>query len=156
MVVIDAVKHKLDYTQSRIDNGIDELRDKYQGGGGASTLISMAKSQARVPVRKEITNPARMTAAQLKDYEAGKKVYDETGESYTKTTVNKKTGVVTTKEVVRTQTVPRMSVTDDAHTLSSGTPMEEAYADYANGMKALANAARKEYIATQSTHYTLC
>lgn len=154
MVVIDAVKHKLDYTQSRIDNGIDELRDKYQGGGGASTLISMAKSQARVPVRKEITNPARMTADQLKDYEAGKKVYDETGESYTKTTVNKKTGVVTTKEVVRTQTVPRMSVTDDAHTLSSGTPMEEAYADYANGMKALANAARKEYIATPSTHYS--
>ena len=153
MVVIDAVKHKLDYTQSRIDNGIDELRDKYQGGGGASTLISMAKSQARVPVRKEITNPARMTADQLKDYEAGKKVYDETGESYTKTTVNKKTGAVTTKEVVRTQTVPRMSVTDDAHTLSSGTPMEEAYADYANGMKALANAARKEYIATPSTHY---
>ena len=154
MVVIDAVKHKLDYTQSRIDNGIDELRDKYQGGGGASTLISMAKSQARVPVRKEITNPARMTADQLKDYEAGKKVYDETGESYTKTTVNKKTGVITTKEVVRTQTVPRMSVTDDAHTLSSGTPMEEAYADYANGMKALANAARKEYIATPSTHYS--
>lgn len=154
MVVIDAVKHKLDYTQSRIDNGIDELRDKYQGGGGASTLISMAKSQARVPVRKEITNPARMTADQLKDYEAGKKVYDETGESYTKTTVNKKTGVVTTKEVVRTQTVPRMSVTDDARTLSSGTPMEEAYADYANGMKALANAARKEYIATPSTHYS--
>lgn len=154
MVVIDAVKHKLDYTQSRIDNGIDELRDKYQGGGGASTLISMAKSQARVPVRKEITNPARMTADQLKDYEAGKKVYEETGESYAKTTVNKKTGAVTTKEVVRTQTVPRMSVTDDAHTLSSGTPMEEAYADYANGMKALANAARKEYIATPSTHYS--
>ncbi len=154
MVVIDAAKHKLDYTQSYIDNNIAELKKKYQGGGGASTLISRAKHDVDIPVRKEITNPARMTADQLKDYEAGKKVYEDTGESYTKTTVNKKTGAVTTKEVVRTQKATLMSLTDDAHTLSSGTPMEEAYADYANGMKALANAARKEYISTPSTHYS--
>lgn len=154
MVVIDSVKHKLDYTQSYIDNNIQELKDKYQNGGGATTLISRSKSQARIPVRKEITNPARMTEAQLKDYEAGKKVYEDTGETYTKTTVNKKTGVATTKEVTRTQVVPLMSITEDAHTLSSGTPMEEVYADYANGVKALANSARKEYLATKSTQYS--
>ena len=33
--------------------------------------------------------------------------------------------------------------TRDARTLSSGTPQEEAYADYANTMKALANQDRK-------------
>lgn len=154
MVVIDAFKHKLDYTQSYIDNNIAELKKKYQGGGGASTLISRAKHDVDIPVRKEITNPARMTEAQLKDYEAGKKVYENTGETYTKTSVNKKTGAVTTKEVTRTQKATLMSLTDDAHTLSSGTPMEEAYADYANSMKALANSARKEYLSTKSTKYS--
>ena len=56
MVVIDAEKHKLDYKQSEIDNDIKSLREKYQKKinpvtgevtyGGASTLISRAKSQA--------------------------------------------------------------------------------------------------------------
>ena len=31
MVVIDAEKHKLDYKQSEIDNGISSLKKKYQG-----------------------------------------------------------------------------------------------------------------------------
>ena len=46
-----------------------------------------------------------------------------------------------------------MYVTDDAYTLSSGTPQENAYADYANKMKALANQARKEYKATGKIEY---
>lgn len=53
MVVIDAEKHKLDYKQSEIDNGISSLKKKYQGTvdedgryhEGASTLISRAKSE---------------------------------------------------------------------------------------------------------------
>lgn len=53
MVVIDAEKHSLDYKQSEVDNGIAELKRKYQGyvdeegnqRGGASTLISRAKSE---------------------------------------------------------------------------------------------------------------
>ena len=36
----------------------------------------------------------------------------------------------------------------DARKLSSGTPMEELYARYANDMKSLANAARREIINT--------
>ena len=36
----------------------------------------------------------------------------------------------------------------DARELSSGTPQEEAYADYANKMKSLGNQARKEMIST--------
>ena len=44
--------------------------------------------------------------------------------------------------------VSLMSVTDDAHKLSSGHPKENAYADYANKMKAMANDARKEAVYT--------
>lgn len=55
MVVIDANKHKLDYQQSYIVNGIDQLKKLYQkhqdddGYGGAATLISRAKSKSEVP-----------------------------------------------------------------------------------------------------------
>lgn len=51
MVVIDAEKHKLDYRQSYTDNGIASLKKKYQEGG-ASTLISRAKSEDSVPKRQ--------------------------------------------------------------------------------------------------------
>ena len=58
MVVIDAVKHELDYKQCEVDCDIVNLKRKYQMHadgtfGGASTLLSRAKSEARVPERKE-------------------------------------------------------------------------------------------------------
>ena len=62
MVVIDAEKHKLDYKKSEIDNGISALVKKYQRTidpetgeihvGGASTIISKAKSKALVDKRR--------------------------------------------------------------------------------------------------------
>ena len=51
MVVIDAEKHKLDYRQSYQDNGIETLKKTYQEGG-ASTLISRAKSEDNVDKRQ--------------------------------------------------------------------------------------------------------
>lgn len=51
MVVIDAVKHNLDYKQSEYDNKISELKKTYQQHsndsryGGAGTLISRAKNE---------------------------------------------------------------------------------------------------------------
>ena len=51
MVVIDAQKHKLDYIRSEEENGIKALKQKYQDHG-ASTIISQAKSDVRVPERK--------------------------------------------------------------------------------------------------------
>lgn len=58
MVVIDAVKHELDYQQCEKDCDITKLKQKYQMHadgtfGGASTLLSRSKSEARVPERKE-------------------------------------------------------------------------------------------------------
>lgn len=139
MVVIDAHKHGLNYKQSYIDNGIAALKEKYQGSAraGASTLISRASSDERIPaVKKEYKI----------DPKTGKKILTETGETY----VDRKTG----KTVLRTTKTTKMAATDDAFTLSSGTPMETIYATHANKLKALANQARKEYVNTGTTPYS--
>lgn len=135
MVVIDAEKHALNYRESAKANQIPQLMEKYQKSkqGGASTLLSLTTSPTRVPERK---------LSYTIDPKTGVKTYNETGRSY----VDKKTG----KTVVRTTTVPKGSVTDDAHTLSRGTKMEAVYADHANRMKALANDARREMLRVQS------
>lgn len=146
MVVIDAEKHKLDYKQSEKDNGIAELKKTYQirvdedgtvKAGGASTLISKKKQDVRVPERQgsAMINP-----------ETGEVTYKTSGRTY----VDKKTG----KVVPATTNVKLMTVTDDAYKLSSGTLQENAYADYANKMKSLANRARKEYKATGKIEYS--
>ena len=139
MVVIDAAKHKLDYRQSEKDNGIAELRKRYQGytdeegkeRGGASTLLSRRKQTVDVPERQ---------GSGVIDPTTGKVVYKESGRTY----VDPKTG----KDVLATTKVSRIEVLDDVRKLSSGTLQEEAYAEHANRMKALANQARLEYKAT--------
>ena len=107
--------------------------------GGASTIISKAKSEYRVPLRKEFY------AGRDIDPETGKKIYryDTANATY----IDKKTGQV--KE--RTTKSTKMAETDDAMTLVSPNrhPMEIAYAEHANRMKALGNQARKEYMATE-------
>lgn len=145
MVVIDAAKHKLDYKQSEKDQGIAELKKKYQpkydsdgnlvGYGGASTLISKRKQDLRVPERQ---GSGRI------DPDTGKVSYKESGRTYVD-----KNG----KVVPATTTVKLLSTVDDVRTLSSGNPKENAYADYANKMKALANTARKEYLSTGRLQY---
>ncbi len=140
MVVIDAEKHNLNYKQSAIDNGIAELKRIYQGGerSGASTLISKASSELRVPYRVEgklVPNPKTGGTKRLYiDPATGKKLYEETGETF----VNAKG-----KVVKKTTKSTKMAEAEDAHALSSGTKIESIYADYANKVKAMANKARK-------------
>lgn len=140
MVVIDAAKHRLDYKQSEKDNGIAELKQKYQpkyddegnvaGSGGASTLLSKRKQTVAVPERR---------GSAMIDKETGEIHYKESGRTY----INSK------GERVRAMTnVPRLLQVKDVRELSSGTPQEEAYAEYANRMRSLANTARKEYATT--------
>lgn len=144
MVVIDAEKHKLDYKQSERDNGISALKKKYQGTvdengryhEGAATLISRAKSETSVLKRK---------GSPIIEKETGEQRYKEVYEEYTD-----KNG----KVKVRTQASTKMAETKDARTLSSGTPQEEAYADYANNMKSLANRARREMMSTGKIAYS--
>ena len=137
MVVIDAPKHKLDYKRSEQENNIQELKDIYQRkengkSGGASTLISRAKSPVYVNQRKKTI---------FIDPETGEKIFKETG-NITKN----KTGDIIKKQTKSTL----MYETKDARTLSSGTETENLYANYANRLKALSNTARKESISIKS------
>lgn len=153
MVVIDAEKHNLDYKRSARDNGIASLMTKYQerATGGASTLISRASSTERVPERK-LRSQAKGGPI---DKATGRKVYEYSGATYTKVTVSKKTGRVTEKEVLKPgDKSTKLAEVDDAHTLSSGTPIEKIYADHSNRLKALANAARKEMVHTRTAPHS--
>lgn len=146
MVVIDAEKHHLDYKQSEKDNGIAALKKKYQGyvtddgeeRGGASTLISRAKSEVSVPKRK---------GSPKTDPDTGELVWKvDEDRFYT----DPKTG----KTVERRQKSTQMAEERDPYKLSSGTPQEEAYAAYASQMKSLANQARKEILSTGKITYS--
>lgn len=143
MVVIDAEKHNLNWKQSAADNAVGALKAKYQGGAtaGASTLISRATSEIRVEDRK----PRSAAAGGPIDKATGKLVYEKTGENYTN---------AQGKVIFKTLTSTRLAETDNANTLSSGTPIEKIYADHSNKLKALANSARKAAVNTESTPYS--
>lgn len=156
MVVIDAAKHKLDYKKSEADNNIKALKKKYQGhvdpetgrySEGTGTIVSRAKGQQSVLKRQ---------GSPIIDPETGKqswKVADDL--TYEKKVVDKKTGKVKTKTITKTQKSTKMFETDDAYSLVSDSrnPVELAYADYANHLKALANQARKEMVTTPDIPY---
>ena len=134
MVVIDAEKHNLNYRQSAIDNGIAQLKSKYQGGAraGAKTLISRASSDIRVSERKQGFKT---------DPNTGQKIFTETGNTFTD-----RTG----KVVPKTQKSTKLAEAANAHDLSSGTPIEKVYADHSNKLKDLANQARLAALRTKA------
>ncbi len=147
MVVIDAEKHHLDYKQSERDNDIAYLKNKYQNGGGASTIVSRAKSETSVLKRQ---------GSPIIDPETGKKSYKLADNlEYQIPRVNKRTGEVTLVTKQRTQQSTMMEETEDAYSLVSKArhPMELIYAEYANSMKSLGNQARKEMMATGKIAY---
>ena len=150
MVVIDANKHNLNYKQSFSDNGIAQLKQKYQGGSnkGASTIISQSASEINVPERKA-------NREYNIDPETGKKIFNYTGDTKAKVFKDSKTGnYIYSKEetVPRTSKSTKMYETEDARTLVSddAKPIELVYANFANKMKALANKARKIVISTRN------
>lgn len=141
MIVIDAQKHRLNWKQSEKDLGIDALKQKYQPKedydesgkyGGASTLISRSKSEVRVDKRDRFYDIDPVT---------GERVWQPAKNSSYPVT-DKKTGEVTWKK--RQQKSDQMTEARDARELSSGHPVEEAYAEYANALKQMANKARLE------------
>lgn len=151
MVVIDAVKHNLDYKRSYEENGIAALKARYQGHyddkgnykEGVSTIISAAKGEYDVPKRKG--SPYINSKEHSSDYHP----YDPSrpeGALIWKTLEPEKLTYVDKngKTQTRMQKSTRMAETDDAMTLVSDfkTPAERAYADYANYMKHMANNAR--------------
>lgn len=138
MVVIDAEKHNLNYKQSAIDNDIAGLKKKYQGGSraGASTLISRASSEKRVPQRKDSFKINART---------GEKIFEETNATF----VNAKG-----KTVVKTTKSTKLAEEKNAFKLSSGTKIETVYAEHANALKDLANRARKLMLETPNLVYS--
>ncbi len=94
MVIIDAKKHELNYTQAYKDLGIKELEKKYQTkengkSGGANSLISKATSEIEVPKMEwrygdidEATGRKVMTAPQQTTKVVRKPVYAEAPADY--------------------------------------------------------------------------
>lgn len=162
LVVIDAEKHNLDWRASESDNGIPQLKAKYQGGAkaGAATLISRRKQEVRIPEVKEITNPSQMTDDELKLWNEGKRVYRETGGTHEKRIRIQDTSKMTPEELERYNSgkevwrgtgkyVPNESTFKkleiyDANELSSGSRIEQVYVNYSNSVKILAEQARAE------------
>ena len=86
MTVIDAKKHKLNYKLSEIDNGIAQLKERYQKGEdgktGARTIISRASSEKDVPERKDWYYSKNTI-----DPETGEKIITETKKTTEKGTL---------------------------------------------------------------------
>jgi hypothetical protein len=141
MVVIDANKHELNWKQSYIDNGINQLKKEYQGKpggkyGGSTTLLSRAGAPAFIPKRKERPAPQGGPI----NVRTGRREWVPTN----KRKFNKKTGEW---ELVK-EKFEQLAITDNARDLSSGTRMENLYADHSNSLKAMANEARLGYLNT--------
>ena len=141
--VIDAEKHKLNWRLSEKQNGIQQLKDKYQpknenGEGGAQTLISRAKNPIYVNRRK--TNQEYTI-----DPETGKKIWNEAAPW------KDKEG----NEHYYQQKSYKMYEYDDATKLISkaNTKIEQVYAEYANNCKRLADQARYELKHTPNLKY---
>lgn len=144
MTVIDAEKHNLDWKKSFEDNGIAQLKEKYQAhvdeNGhvhyGASTLISGARSPVRIQKQKEVYAFSKMTDEEKQRYLNGERIFRDANETYK----DPKTGKIKTREVE----VDRLASVRDANEISYGTYIEGIYANHSNRVKALANEARKE------------
>lgn len=137
MVVIDCEKG-LDYKLSAKRNGIAALKEEYQGGAnkGAATLVSRKKSEDRKaldrrPARQNEGGPINPVTGRLQFVPSGKMRRNAKGELVPKLT-----------------TINKLQETPDAHTLSSGTRMEDIYANHSNKLKDLANQARLEVLRT--------
>lgn len=149
MVVIDAVKHNLDYKRSEQENHIKELKAKYQKHsyddkfGGASTIISQAGSDARVTKRQ---GQARI------DKKTGEISYRRADDAVY---INKKG-----QRVEKTTTVSKMEKAflsgGNAFDLVSdiNNPVEVAYAKFANTMHDIAKKARYTAVNTQGVTYS--
>ena len=149
------------------------LKYQNRAQGGASTLISQASSERDVPHRKAgekridpetgksrvfyidpktgeklWTNTGKQTGRRLlkevKDPVTGETLIDQKTKQKIKEAVVDENGKVIWQKVPKMVKSQKMYEEKDAMNLSSGTPMETIYGEYANEMKALANQARLE------------
>ena len=130
MVVIDAHKHHLDYKQSEIDNNIAALHKEYQGktSGGASTILSKAKSPERVTKRQGSPH-TNMEGDPLYDPDRpeGSKVYKIADDAYYP---NRKFDKATKTYTLRTDSGKKITYSaDDARAREEYEPVKNVDAD---------------------------
>lgn len=148
MVVIDSEKHKLDWRRSAEDNGIAALQKRYQAYTSQVEVDpkSGVKDKGSLTVTADLTKgkyhaKGASTLISLADKEV--KVYSPTKDAkYAKRNAD---GTYTEKIGPKyVGKVNLMDLVDDAHKLSSGTNVENAYADYVNTLKKTAASVRKD------------
>ena len=141
VIPCNSSRSKVRITSTNALEGLKDFDPKLEyGGKKPGTFKEMKNTQTEMG---KISN--LITDMTLKDKETGEQSDKEVVEEYVD-----KDGKVHT----RMQRSTKMAETRDARTLSSGTPQEEAYADYANSMKALANQARKVMANTGKIEYS--
>lgn len=158
MVVIDSEKHNLDYKASARDNGIRDLKRRYQGVHentgqvkGASTLITRAASQDHPLDRKAASTKGRDDLARIAKGTVNKKTGEMVWELTGKTKPNGKPQTFRSKKLAETKDA--FTLVSDAETGGKGTRIEALYASHSNDLKSLANEARKELVATENIKY---
>ena len=181
MVVIDANKHKLDYTRSYEENGIKSLINKYQiqqNGhiGGASSLLSRSTAEVRTTHRQgagkinlkdkpwyDPTKPIGSIVYKEQEsyYIKSKGLSDETKAKIKELRKQKVPTIDIAKQLGLkaneiTDSVSQMSTVSDARSLisSANTPQEQAYAKLANSLKRLGEKARITYTNTPRLKYS--
>jgi hypothetical protein len=160
MVVIDAEKHNLDFKASASANNIPQLKEKYQGrkNAGAATFITKGGSEKSIPER----TPRPAAKGGPIDPVTGRKVFEDTGRLIPERTskidpiTGRRVYTNTGRMIPKMESHERLAITENAHSLLSDTPtrMEVIYADHSNRLKALANDARKEAVATRTIPYS--
>ena len=142
---------------TRAGGEVDVLKTK----GSAKIDPKTGKQTYKTALTVSEANQAKEMKKAGKSYEEianilGKKTSDVKELIYVAKVKDKNTGEPTnkTKVGIRTQKSTQMAEIDDARKLSTGTPQEEAYADYANYMKSLANEARKTMVNTPNPKYS--
>lgn len=155
MVIIDSVKHNLDWKQAYKDYGIDKLKEKYRGSStkGAATVVTRAKSPMYIDQRKLAKSSKEKGIIGGIDKLTGKYVYELTGNKRKEAIKDEDGKVIGYREGKPKQDkLAKMEYYDDAFDLVGDPedPKERAYANFANAMKSLANEARRVAVNTEN------
>ena len=155
MVIIDSVKHNLDWQQAYKDYGIDKLKEKYRGNSsaGASTVVTRAKSPIYVDQRKLAKSSKEKGIIAGIDKLTGKYVYEPTGKHRKEAIKDENGKVIGYKEgKAKQDKLHKMEYVDDAFKLVGDPedPKERSYASFANSLKSLANEARRIAVNTEN------
>lgn len=155
MVIIDSVKHNLDWKQAYKDYNIDKLKEKYRDSAraGAATVVTRAKSPMYIDQRTLAKSSKEKGIIAGIDKKTGKYVYELTGKHRKEAIKDENGKVIGYKEGgLKQDKLHKMEYYEDAFDLVGDPedPKERAYAGFANSLKSLANEARRIAVNTEN------